>query len=71
MKTVTLGIRIDMEKGISFFGLEEVNRSIRGGARVVEIRPGGAIMGKVGEDTENVQFALSGCDVEVVLEESN
>ena len=69
MKTVSLGIRVDVKKGIGFFGLEEVNQAIRRGGRVVEIRPGGAIMTKLGEDGENVQLTLTGCDVEVVLEE--
>lgn len=69
MRNVTVGIRIDMEKGIGFFGLEEVNRSIQGGARVVEVRPGGAIMSKLGETAGNVELTLTGCDLEVVLEE--
>lgn len=68
MNTITLGIRVDVERGVSFFGLEEVNRSIQAGARVVEIRPGGAIMRRAGDDDDAVTLTFSGCDVEVVLE---
>ena len=68
METVTLGIRIDREAGVGFFGFEEINQRIEAGARVVEVRPGGAIMTKLGEDGDHVSLTLSGCDLEVVLE---
>jgi hypothetical protein len=67
MATLEIGIRIDMEKGIAFFGVEEVNRRVAGGARLLEIRPGAAIMTKVGDDPESV--ALGGCQFQVVLED--
>ena len=70
MATIQLGIRIDMQKGVSFFGADELNRQLAAGARVLEVRPGGAIMSKVGEDAENVSLTLSGCQFEVVLADS-
>ena len=70
MATLEIGIRIDMEKGISFFGVEEVNRRIAAGSRVLEIRPGGAIMSELGKDEENVRMTLSGCQFQVVLEDA-
>lgn len=67
MATIQLGIRIDMQKGIAFFGADELNRQIAAGARVLEVRPGGAIMSKVGEEEGNVNLTLSGCQFEVIL----
>jgi hypothetical protein len=63
-----LGIRIDRTQGIAFFGIEEVNRQLRAGRRIKEIRPGGAVVTKVGEDGADVSVALSGCDLQVVFE---
>ena len=70
MATIEIGIRIDETKGVAFFGVEEVNQRIAAGARVMEVRPGGAIMRKLGEDEGNVRLALGGCQIQVVLEDT-
>jgi hypothetical protein len=70
MATFEVGIRIDPEKGIAFFGVEDVNQRIAAGARVIELRPGGAIMNKVGEDGDNVRLALGGCQIQIVFEDA-
>jgi hypothetical protein len=70
MATHEIGIRIDLEKGVAFFGVEDVNRRISSGARVLEIRPGGAIMTQTGESEDQVRVTLSGCKFEVVLADS-
>lgn len=59
-----------MEKGIGFFGADELNRMLASGARVLEVRPGGAMMKPVGGDGENTSMTLSGCQFEVVLADS-
>ena len=64
-----VGIRIDPTKGVAFFGLEAVNRILAAGRRVREIRPGGAIVTKLGDDGEHARVAVSGCDIVVVFEE--
>ena len=46
MAEIEVGIRIDVEDGIAFFGLEEVNRRLAAGARIRELRPAGAVMTK-------------------------
>ncbi|WP_394830437.1 hypothetical protein LVJ94_28420 [Pendulispora rubella] len=75
MAAFEVGIRVDIETGVSFFGLEEVNRRIAAGARVLEIRPGGAIMTRIAEESEeeprdeNVSLTLSGCQMQVILED--
>ena len=63
-----LGIRIDPTEGVAFFGIDDVNRQLRAGRTVKEIRPGGAVMKKVGEGTETVTLTLAGCDIQVVFE---
>ncbi len=72
MATLDVGIRIDPEKGVAFFGVEDVNQRIAAGARVLEIRPGGAVMNKVGEDVggESVRMTLGGCQFQVVFEDA-
>ena len=70
MATLEVGIRIDPQKGISFFGVEDVNQRIAAGARVIEIRPAGAVMTKVGEDGDNVTMTLGGCQIQVILEDA-
>jgi hypothetical protein len=62
-----IGIRIDLESGLAFFGVEEVNQRIASGARVVEIRPGGAIMTEAGPSGDEATLALNGCQFEVVF----
>ena len=68
MATIEVGIRIDMTAGVSFFGLEAVNQQLAAGLRIREMRPGGLLTSKVGEDGDNVQLALSGCQIVVVFE---
>jgi hypothetical protein len=59
-----------METGLAYFGLEEVNQRIASGARLVEIRPGGAVMSEVGEDADSVSLTLGGCQFQVVFEDA-
>jgi hypothetical protein len=70
MREIEVGIRIDMHKGISFFGTEEVNDLLRQGGRVVAIEPGGAIMQKLAEDAGNVRLTLSGFSLKVKIEDT-
>ena len=70
MATFEIGIRVDPEKGIAFFGVEEVNQRLATGARVIEVRPGAAVMRPEGEaDGDDVRMALAGCQVQLVLED--
>lgn len=69
MATLEIGIRIDMEKGIAFFGVEEANQRIAAGQRVLEIKPGGAIVQEVGSGEGTTNLALSGCQLQVVFED--
>jgi len=68
MATIEVGIRIDTTAGVSFFGLEAVNKQLAAGLKIRELRPGGLIASKVGEDGDNVRVALGGCQILVVFE---
>lgn len=72
MATIEVGIRIDPENGIAYFGVEEVNQRIASGARVIEVRPAGAIVTEVGADEDGaaLRVALGGCQLEVVFEDA-
>jgi len=70
MASLEIGIQVDGEKGIANFGLEELNRRIANGARVVEVKPGGALMKKTGSADGKTTLILSGCKFEVVLTDS-
>jgi hypothetical protein len=68
MATIEVGIRIDTTSGVAFFGLETVNKQLAAGLKIRELRPGGVIATKVGEDGENVRVAVGGCQIVVVFE---
>ncbi len=70
MKEVRVGIRIDLNEGLSFSGIEEVNGLINRGGKVTAIEPGGAIMRKLGEDESNVRLTLSGCEMNVLVDDT-
>jgi hypothetical protein len=69
MVELEVGVRIHLETGVSFFGIDEVNALIRGGATVTAIEPAGVIMDKLGEDEDSVQLTLTGLRLNVRLEE--
>lgn len=69
MKELKAGLRFSPEKGISFFGLDEVNAAIERGAKVVAIKEGDAIMRKGEESGESVRLRLSGFSIIVVIDE--
>jgi hypothetical protein len=70
MREIEVGIRIDPQKGLWFFGMEEVNSLLGQGRRVVAIEPGGAIMQKLGEDNGNVRLTLGGFSLKVKFEDA-
>jgi len=71
MATLEIGIRIDPVHGLAYFGVEEINRRVAAGARVLEIRPGGAVTTKLGDaEGDAVRLTLSGCQFQVLLEDA-
>lgn len=70
MREIAVGIRIDLNEGLSFTGIEEVNGLINRGGLVTSIQPGGAVMRKLGEDGDNVRLTVSGCEMRVIVDDS-
>jgi hypothetical protein len=70
MKQMEIGMRIHLKDGPSFFGLDQVNAALKAGASVVSVQEGAVITSKVGEDTDNVELAMTGFSVKVVLDDS-
>jgi hypothetical protein len=70
MREISIGIRIDMQEGLSFYGLEEVNALINCGGRVTSIEAGGVLMQELREDGEEVHLTLSGCEMKVLVDDS-
>jgi hypothetical protein len=69
MKSILIvGIRITAETGISFFGLDEVNATLKEGKQVTAVEPGNALMQKVGADQNDVRLTLSGFTINVIVE---
>lgn len=70
MREIRVGIRIDPNEGLSFTGLDEVNGLINRGGMVVELKPAGAVMRKLGEEENDSRWTLSGCDMTVVVDDT-
>src|SRR6266496_899551 len=70
MKEIEVGMKIDMKAGPSLFGLEQVNAALKAGARVVSVREGAVITSKVGEDAADVELAMTGFAVKLMLDET-
>ncbi len=68
MSSIEVGIRIDTTAGVSFFGIEAVNKQLAAGLRIKELRPGGMVAAKKEEADGNVTLALNGCQIVVVFE---
>lgn len=71
MKEVQVGLRVDPDAGISFYGLDDVNMLVQSGAIILSLEPGGALMLKQGEDSETVRLRLSGFYLKVLIDDSN
>ncbi len=70
VKEIGVGIRIDPDHGLSFNGIEEVNALINCGGKVTSVEPGGVLMRKIGEDGDDVSLTLSGCELKVMVDDT-
>jgi hypothetical protein len=69
MRQLDVGLRFNQKTGLTFFGTDEVNALIKGGAVIVAIEPGDVMLEKVGEGGGNVQLVVSGFKLKVSVEE--
>lgn len=68
--TLEVGVRVNPEDGIAYFGLDAVNEFLAAGRRIREIRAGGVVMLKApGDDGEAVSVSFGGAQFEVVFED--
>jgi hypothetical protein len=55
---VEIGIFVNSEEGLRFFGIEDVNKLLIQGAHVISIEPGGAIMEQSHSDSKDVEVTM-------------
>jgi hypothetical protein len=74
MKNLTIGARLNDEGEIEFFGMDEVNAAIQGGARVAKVEEGQVLVEEIpeeyrdSEDEEDAGYSLAGFEIVVTLE---
>jgi hypothetical protein len=69
MRRIEIGLRIDPDKGISFFGLEDVNKLIKDGASITSLEPVGVITKELEDDSKNHDFVITGFSILVTIKE--
>ncbi len=71
MPTLKIGARIS-EEGFTFFGIDEVNKAIAGGAKVTRIEEGEVLVEEVPEEyrepDDEAGYSLAGFEIAVTLE---
>jgi len=68
MASIEVGIRIDEKTGVSFFGIEAVNKQLAAGLRIRELRPGGMLATNKQASDGQVTLTFGGCQIVVVFE---
>jgi hypothetical protein len=71
IQEIEIGILIELEEGLRFFGIENVNDLLTQGAKVISIEAGGAIMDRTRTENGYVEVTLSGFSIKVKLEYDN
>jgi ribosomal protein S1 len=66
-RAIEVGLRMTADRGMEFFGIDEVNSAIEEGAVVKGVEKGRALMTKVIEGEEIVRVKFEGFSVVVVL----
>lgn len=68
-RTIRVGLKVDMDGKIQFFGLEDINTLLESGARILRIEPGEALMTRVEQIDEFARLRISGFSVRVLVED--
>lgn len=68
MKEFKIGIRVDSDSQLSYFGLDELNQALVNGGRLIQIKEGDALMEKIGTERGHVKLKLSGFSLLALLE---
>jgi hypothetical protein len=67
-RIMPVGLRLRPDRGLEFFGIEEINSLLKQGARVVELEPSEGILKKGSETEEKTRPQLDSFSVNVVVE---
>lgn len=70
-RQVEVGLRLAPETGLSFFGMDEVNKLLATGAKVTALEPVGALTRQFKDNDGNTQITLSGFSMMVKFEEES
>lgn len=68
MQELEIGLRVDPEKGISFFGVEEVNQLLIDGAKITKVIPVGAIGEEIIDEDGSVKIYFNGFSLKVEMD---
>jgi hypothetical protein len=66
-KEIEVGLLIDANDELKFFGLDEINKLITEGGKVCSIEAGGVIMEQVNSDDEGIEVSISGFKLKVKI----
>ncbi|AFY40221.1 hypothetical protein Lepto7376_4092 [[Leptolyngbya] sp. PCC 7376] len=66
---IDVGLRISLQQGVSFFGIEKVNEVLLKNSRVISVNPGGALTKKSIDSDGNNSFEISGFFLTIRLHE--
>jgi hypothetical protein len=58
-----------MNIGPSFFGLDQVNAARKSGSPMVSVQEGAVITSKVGEAAANIELAMTGFSIKLMLDD--
>ncbi|WP_375492781.1 hypothetical protein [uncultured Nostoc sp.] len=71
MQEIEIGLRVDPVKGLTFFGLDEVNELLVNGSEIKILEPVGALTQQIQQDDGSVHLTISGFSIKVKLLESS
>lgn len=72
LRVIGVGVRIDLDEGISATGMEKVNGLINRGGKVISIDVGGAVLRNLNKNdtSENPSMTFCGCEIKVTIDVS-
>ncbi|WP_150111727.1 hypothetical protein [Oscillatoria nigro-viridis] len=65
MEELEIGLRIESAKGLTFFGLEEINELLKNGANITAIEPVGTLTQQIQKEDGIVHLAITGFSLKV------
>jgi hypothetical protein len=69
IRKIEVGLRNTENEGLSFFGIDQVNKLLEENAKATSVQPGGAITRQHDNQGSSVSFEVSGFFITLILEE--